>query len=145
MDQAPSRRPSIWRFSLRELMLLMLAAAAFFGWGALLVRHFWFFKPTPFFTSNESWQGDVIAIYEELGEPAFTTAPGTTMHSEGSSAVQRTIVVRLPLPPEKRAAFLKAMQQHARDKLTKAGCHSAGECSGSGSLGSDVVLGYTLG
>ena len=82
---------------------------------------------------------------QELGEPAFTTAPGTTMYSEGSSAVQRTMVFRIPLPPEQRAAFLRAMQNHVREKLSQAGCHAAGESSGSGAIGSDAVLGYTLG
>ena len=124
---------------------MTLAAGAFLGWGTLLVRHFWFFKPTPFFISNENLQQDVIAIFHELGEPAFTDAPGTTMRSEGSSAVQRTMVFRIPLPPEQRAAFLRAMQKRVREKLSQAGCHARGEASGSGTIGSDAVLGYTFG
>src|SRR5205823_6614313 len=131
MEEVQTARRSGWRFSLRELLLFMLAAAAFIGWGTLMYRS-GRLKPTPFFEENENWRQDVIAIYQELGEPPFNGAAGTIMHSEGSSFVQRTMVFRIPLAPEKQGAFLIALKKRVLEKLAKAGCKSAGGASGSG-------------
>jgi hypothetical protein len=143
MNGTSQLRRSIWRFSLRELLLLMFAAAALIGWGTLLYRSQQL-SPTRFFTDNESWQQDVIAVYQELGEPPFTSNAGSIMHSEGTSAVQRTIVYRIPLSLEKQRAFLMAFQKRVREKLSKAGCTLAGESSGSGA-NDVVVIGYQRG
>src|SRR5262245_30069189 len=101
MDQARLARKSFWRFSLRELLLLMLAAGAVIGWATVLYRSQQL-KPTPFFENNENWGNDVLQIFQNLGEPPFQNVPGTVMHSEGPGSVQRTYVFRLPLPPAKK-------------------------------------------
>jgi hypothetical protein len=143
MDSAPICRHSFWRFSLRELLLLMLAAAAFMGWGTLLYRS-QRLKPSSFFTENETWQQEITAIYQELNEPPFTRAAGTMMHSQGATAAQRTMIFQIPLPAEKQGSFLTALEKRVREKLTKAGCKSSGGASGSGS--NDVtILGYQHG
>src|SRR4029079_15416884 len=113
MNQARPARKSMWRFSLRELLLVMLAAAALIGWATVLYRSREL-KPTPFFIKHENWRQDVIEVFQELGEPTFNSAAGTTMHSEGSSAVQRTMVFRLPLSPDKQSEFLTAFQKRVR-------------------------------
>src|SRR5438067_13205881 len=107
MDQTLPSRKAFWRFSLRELMLLMLTAGALIGWATVLYRS-QRLKPTPFFANNESWRNDVLQIFQDLGEPPFKDAPGTMMHSEGSGSVQRTVVFRIPLPPAKKSEFLSA-------------------------------------
>ena len=98
MNQQPSIRRSFWRFSLCELMLLMLAAGAMIGWATVLYRS-QRLKPTPFFVNNENWRNDVVQIFQDLGEPPFKDVPGTIMHSDGPGSVQRTMVFRVPLPP----------------------------------------------
>jgi hypothetical protein len=101
MNESLGKRRSVWRFSLRELLLLMLAAGAVIGWATVLYRSLQL-KPTPFFEKNESWRNDVLQIFQDLGEPSIQNVPGTMMHSEGPGSVQRTIVFRIPLPPAKK-------------------------------------------
>jgi hypothetical protein len=145
MEQTSAARPSIWRFSLRELLLVMLAAGAMLGWGVTLIPHLWFFKSSPFFAGNESWHAEVASIYEELGEPPFTGAAGTMMHCETSSSAQRTFIFQLPLSAGKQQAFLSALKNRVREKVRQAGCKWAGEAGGSGANAVDSVLGYTYG
>jgi hypothetical protein len=145
MDQPLPKRTSFWRFSLRELMLLMLAAGAMIGWATVLYRSQQL-KPTPFFENNESWQNDVLLIFQELGEPPFKDVPGTIMHSEGPGSVQRTLVFRIPLPPAKKDPFLRALVTKVREKMKKEGCSHSGESSSSSGNVNDVhVLGYSRG
>jgi hypothetical protein len=144
MDQARPARRSFWRFSLRELLLLMLAAGALIGWATVLYRSQQL-KPTPFFENNEDWGNDVLRIFQDLGEPPFQNVPGTMMHSEGPGCVQRTIVFRIPLPAAKTGEFLDKLRARAREKMKKEGCSSSGE-SGSSSPDNNVsVLGYSRG
>jgi hypothetical protein len=49
MDQGVSLRRSFWRFSLRELVLLLLALGALFGWCRALYERYRPFHPTPFY------------------------------------------------------------------------------------------------
>ena len=144
MNDKSTVRRSAWRFSLRELLLMMLAAAAFIGWGALLYRT-GRLRPTPFFTKNESWRQDILAIYQELGEPPFTGAWGTTMHSEGTSFVQRTIIFRVPLSPTKKPLLLQALVDKVREQFKKEGCRNTGQSGGSSSNTNVSVLGYEHG
>jgi hypothetical protein len=141
MNDKPAVRQSAWRFSLRELLLLMLAAAAFIGWGTLLYRSARL-RPTPFFTNYESWRQDMLAIYEELGETPFTGASPTMMHSEAASAVQRTIVFRVPLSPQKKSRLLQALVAKVRERFKKDGCRNTGQSGGSSSNAAVSVLGY---
>src|SRR5262245_51574636 len=108
MERARQTRGRWWRFTLRELLLLMLAVAAFLGWGGLLYQQFRTFEPTPFFTNNESWARDIREICEELGETGVKQASGSSTKSVGTLAVSRTTVCTIPLPPAKRTQFLHA-------------------------------------
>src|ERR1044072_9214548 len=100
-DVSPARR-SFWRFSLRELLLLMVAVAAFLGWGGLLYQQYRAFEPTPFFANNQTWQQDVVAIYRQLGDDAFQRASGSTTECNGTASASRTFVYNIPLPPTQR-------------------------------------------
>jgi hypothetical protein len=128
----PKQQQTWWRFSLRELLLFMLAAAAFLGWGGLLYEQFRTFGPTPFFENNETWQQDVRAIYEELGEAGAGQASGSSTKTQGTSAVSRTMVYRMPLAPAKRTLFLDAFEARVRTKLAAEGCRIGGGGSGNG-------------
>jgi len=128
----------MWRFSLRELLLVMLAAAAFLGWAAVLYRS-GRLKPTKFFAENETWQTEVAAVLQELGEPSFSGGAGTTMHSEGTAANQRTFVFRIALPEDKIGSFIGLFMKRARSKLAAAGCKVAGEAAGSGANHVQVI------
>ncbi len=121
----------------------MLAAAGFIGWGAQVYRS-GRLKPTPFFTKNENWQQDIVAILEKLGEPPYSETAVAITHSAGSSAVQRTMVYHISLTPEKERAFLRALQERMREKFLKAGCKVAGEGSGAG-VNDILILGYSQG
>jgi hypothetical protein len=140
MEQMPKTGRYALRFSLRELLLLMLAAAAFIAWAALAYRS-GRLKPTKFFTENETWETEVAAVLQELGEPSFSGAAGTTMHSEGTAANQRTFVFRIPLPEAKIDGFIGLFVKRVRSKLTAAGCKLAGGAAGSGANHVNV-LGY---
>jgi hypothetical protein len=134
-------RRSSWRFSLRELLLVMLAAAAFIGWGTLLYRTARL-RPTPFFTNSESLRQDLVVIYQELGEPTLTGAWPTMMHSEGTAAVQRTMIFRVPLSPKKKSQLLQALVAKVRERFKKEGCRNTGQSGGSSSNVAVSVLGY---
>jgi len=122
----------------------MLAAGAMIGWATVLYRS-QRLKPTPFFVNNENWRNDVLLIFQELGEPPFKDVPGTMMHSESSSDVQRTFVFRIPLPPEKRGAFLASLVAKIREKMKKEGCRNTGESGSSMNDNNVSVLGYSHG
>ena len=144
MNDNSTRRQSAWRFTFRELILLMLAAAAFLGWGTLLVQRFQRFEPTPFFSYNESWIFDVRRAYEEVGETDFEDLAGSMMNSAGSAVAERTMVFRLSLPPEKKHNFLAALQKKVQERLAARSCQIVGTAAGSGN--SDVaILGYRRG
>jgi hypothetical protein len=135
MQDSSTVRRSSWRFSLRELLLLMLGVAAFLGWGTLLYQSRRL-KPTPFFASHPTWQQQVVEIFQDLGEPAFVEAPGTMTYSEGPSSVQRTMVFKIPLAASQKEAFLRALVAKVREAMKRDGCQNTGE---SGSTMSNVV------
>jgi hypothetical protein len=121
----------------------MVAAAALIGWATVVYRS-QRLRPSRFFQENENWQAEVAAVFQELGEPAFTGAAGTVMHSEGTAANQRTFVAHLPLPHDKIGSFLALFVKQIRTRVTAAGCKTAGEAAGIGA-GHAQVIGYTSG
>jgi hypothetical protein len=138
MDQTPVVRPSIWRFSLRELFLLTLAAGALLGWGTVLFPHyFWRFQPTTFFMNDEGlpkyaagWETDIKRICAELGEPVPERVVRTITNNDGSTAARRTMYFRFSLPTSKRKAFTDAFEARARERLKAAGCTPGGAAYG---------------
>ncbi|HMC12597.1 MAG TPA: hypothetical protein VKH44_14960, partial [Pirellulaceae bacterium] len=119
-------------------LLVMLAIAAFLGWGTMAYRHRRF-EPTPFYSNNETWQPDVRAIYEELGEPGFDEAAGSVTYSGGASAVRRSFYFRIPLSPSNRQPFLDAFENRVREKMKAEGCRIEGAAGGAGSSGVRIV------
>src|SRR2546423_3921420 len=55
MNEAPFSRRRWLRFSLRELLLLMLAVAGFVAWGGLLYETHQPFRASEFYLENMDW------------------------------------------------------------------------------------------
>ena len=88
MDNAPHPRRSPWRFSLRELLLLMLAIAAFLGWGRAIYQRYKPFVPTPF-ASKLDLHADIRDIRKELGEEPGNWGRSSTRGSSGFYRYER--------------------------------------------------------
>jgi len=144
MDAPSPVRRSVWRFSLRELLLLMIAVAAFLGWGGLLYQQYRSFEPSPFFANNQTWKQDVIAVCQELGEETGIQLGVSSIESTGTAAVTRTIVHRVPasLP---RAAVLDALVKRALVKMAADDCRTGSNGSGSDEKTSSRVFLYERG
>ncbi|HEY2414169.1 MAG TPA: hypothetical protein VGI40_18135 [Pirellulaceae bacterium] len=144
MDQTLQLRPSIWRFSLRELLLVTLAVAAFLGWGSLLYQQYHAFVPTSFFVDNSDWSDDIVAILNALGLPEARINAKAESYGNGPSAAHRTIEQKLPLTKANCAAFLDEFQQRVLEKLSADNCRVRQTVGGGGS--SDVrTVGYLRG
>jgi hypothetical protein len=144
-DKRPATRRSRWRFSLRELLLAMLAVAAFLGWGGLLYQQFQFFEPTAFFTGCPDLRAEVIAALQHAGVDNPRILPNPITHSEGRSAAHRTIVYYLPLSDSNRTAFAQNFQKQLRDRLSENGCKMQGNSSGNSNANEAFIFGYRCG
>jgi hypothetical protein len=133
VDAAVNYRRSVWRFSLRELLLLMLALGAMFGWGAALSERYQRIRPTEFYSRYANWRVDIEAILKDingnedvrLGSPAMT-------YCEGPSAVHRTEIYDFRLQSDRQFEFHTAVVEHFREALAKEGCQEEGGVSGVG-------------
>jgi hypothetical protein len=152
MDQAAQSRRIWWRFSLRELLLVMLTVGAVLGWASLLYQQYNEFEPTDFFIDNSNWSDEVSEVLSalEMAKPGYGAR--TESYGNGPSACHRIIHHKLPLPngsPRfsnvKRLAFLDAFQQQVQDKLAKGNCTVKQSVGGSIGDGDARVLGYRRG
>src|SRR5262245_15430722 len=111
MDQAPEPRFRWWRFSLRELLLVMVATGAFSGWGVLLYERFQRFEPTAFYLERIEWQHESIApALRDVGEEATVHLACTSTQTLGPSAAQSTTAYRIRLSAANNGAFIQALE-----------------------------------
>src|SRR5947208_665722 len=103
MKQSPPNQGRWWRFSLRELLLLMLAAGAFIGWGVLLYERSQPYEPSGLFKYLPYWRGQIDLALEDVGQtrPTPGDLPFTVTHARGPS-VHHTESYSFFLPEEKR-------------------------------------------
>jgi hypothetical protein len=133
VDAAVNYWRSFWRFSLRELLLCMLALGAMFGWGATLFERYQRIRPTEFYSRYANWRVDIEAILKDingngdvrLGSPAMT-------YCEGPSAVHRTEIYDFRLLSDRKFEFYSAVVEHFREALAKESCQEDGGVSGAG-------------
>jgi hypothetical protein len=140
MEQTSAARRSLWRFSLRELLLVMLAAGAFIGWGVLLHERSQRFQPSTFYDESPFWRGEVAAAREDAGESGSLAIPFAVTHADGPSAHHSESYV-IPLDVANHDAFLNAFRSRVRKRLTEAGCKVHGGAESSGE--SQVAFIYT--
>src|SRR4051794_14710637 len=140
MDQAPRPRSAWWGFSLRELMLVMLAAGALIGWAGLLYERSQRFQPSTLYDESPFWRGEVAASREDAGESGSLAIPFVVTHADGPSAHRNESYV-IPLNVANHDAFLNAFRSRVRKRLTEAGCKVHGGAESSGE--SQVAFIYT--
>jgi hypothetical protein len=143
-EQGPTAvRRRWWRFSLRELMLVMLAVAGFVAWGVLLYERSQRFQPSAFFESAPAWRDDIRAALKEIGEPGSASMPFAVTTAGGPSA-HLSESYSFPLAAANSATFHKAFRLQVRSRLTGAGCKILGEGQGSSGSSQVAVLSYRL-
>lgn len=129
MDQAASARKSFWRFSLRELFLLMLVVAAFLGWGTTFF-HYYFGRYTPSSIVDRNqvgdWESDIYETCAALGELVPEHIGRTVTTNGGTWAAQQTMYFRFPLPAGRRKAFMDDYLNRVQARLKAAGCTGFG-------------------
>jgi len=140
MEQTSAIRRSAWRFSLRELLLVMLAAGAFIGWGVLLYERSQRFQASTLYEQSPFWRGEIAAASEDAGESGSLAIPFVVTHADGPSAHRSESYV-IPLNAANHDAFLNAFRSRVRQRLIEAGCKVHGGAESSGD--SQVTFVYT--
>jgi hypothetical protein len=126
MDQASPPRRSSWRFSLRELLLVMLVIGAFLGWGQSLYRRYQGITPTPmagYFA--EDFGKDVAAALTRQGATVPDYSLGIGAGSTGPTSRHSELIAELVLPNGQTAAFVDALFQRVRSRITQLGCQES--------------------
>ena len=145
MNQARELRRRWWRFSLRELLLVMLAVAGFLGWGALLYESYQRFEPTPFYLESMDWREAVAAALEEVGEKSPPSSDFASTQIWGRSADQCTMAYRFRLDSAKNVAFYQALRSRIRGRMTAAGCVLGGSAESNSGASQAMAVTYRLG
>jgi hypothetical protein len=124
----PARRPTadfpIWRFSIRELLLLTAAVAAFLAWAGLFYQRHKPYQRTK--VPDEIGRLEVLLeISRSLGHKTSTTSSGGSGKSDMYST-GRTFDISLDLPRELRGQFMEAYLEHVRKVLAQHATSSTG-------------------
>jgi hypothetical protein len=140
---AATLRASWWRFSLRELLLAMLAIGAFSGWGVLLYERFQRFEPTDFYLKQSDWQQESIAAArKETGETESSDLGWTSTNTWGPSAVESTTAYRVRISKAHNDAFVQALEARISDRLTTSGCQMRGFAGSDSGHNQALIVGY---
>lgn len=106
-----------WRFSIRELLLLTTAVAAFLAWAGLFYQRHKPYQRTK--VPDEIGRLEVLLeISRSLGHPTSTTSSGGSGKSDMYST-SRTFDITLDLPDELRGPFMEAYLAHVRKILAE--------------------------
>ena len=137
-DPSPPRR-SLWRFSLREMLLLMVAIAAFLGWGrAVYQQRPRPYSPTPFLRQLDLYR-EMTAIREELKDNDFLWQPGSgSGASSDGDGTELELHYSFALKPANRNAFMSKLRQRLHAKLLASDCKFHGH--GIGAAGTNPTF-----
>jgi len=117
-ESAPARRRGAWwRFSIRELLLLTAAVAAFLAWAGLLFQRSLPFQRTTIPDTVGDFQ-NIRAICTKLGHrPASYSSGGGG--SSNMYATIRSYDCQVDLPAKLRGQFMANYREHIRATLAK--------------------------
>ncbi|HEY2414170.1 MAG TPA: hypothetical protein VGI40_18140 [Pirellulaceae bacterium] len=123
---------SLWRFSLRELLLLMLVAAAILGWGRAIYQKYSRFSATPFSDYFvRQMLGDLREVCKVIAGADVTLQDTRTQGSSGENGIHRRISAELPLAPEQEDAFWDEVIDRIHQRIEENG----------GTVGNSSILG----
>jgi hypothetical protein len=143
-DKRPAARRSWWRFSLRELLLVMLVVAGFLGWAVLLFESYRPFSPTQFYRESNDWREDIAAALQEIGEQPPRSSGFAATQTRGRWADQHTVAHRFRLPSEQSGAFFRAFRSRIRNRLTAAGCTLGSSAESNSGVSQAMAITYRL-
>ncbi|HZN33662.1 MAG TPA: hypothetical protein VFB80_07575 [Pirellulaceae bacterium] len=117
-ESAPARRRGAWwRFSIRELLLLTAAVAAFLAWAGLLYQRSLPYQRTTIPDTIGNFQ-DVRTICAKIGHrPASYSSGGGG--SSNMYATIRSYDCQVDLPAKLRGQFMADYREHIRATLAK--------------------------
>jgi hypothetical protein len=124
MVQAAPPRRSLWRFSLREMLLAMLVIGALLGFGHSLYRRYQDITPTPlveYFGSGGFGQ-DVAAALQKQGANVPENALGLGAGATGPASRHGELSAELALPSGQTAAFVDDLMARVGKQILKSGC-----------------------
>jgi hypothetical protein len=121
MDQPPAPRRSFWRFSLRELLLLMLAIGAFLGWGRVLYQHYRPYRPTGVVHAL-NMPAKIDAIRKQIGETDFSYFSSSGGGGGDLRTTDSTGNYVFPLSAANYDAFTERLAAHATSSIESTGC-----------------------
>ena len=141
MNEVPSSRRRWLSFSLRELLLLMLALVGFIAWGGLLYESYQPFRASEFYLENMDWRDDIAAALTDIGEEPRSGGFAATQNW-GRSANQSTVGYRIRLPSSKSGAFIQALKSRIRSRMTAAGCTLGGGAESNSGVSQMIAITY---
>src|SRR5262245_29407244 len=120
-EPALPRRP-YWRFSLRELLLLVLAIAAILGWGQSIYQRFKPLEATALVRNFELGK-EIAFVRQQLGEtgPDFASVGEFSAGSVGPSQY-RTAECNVLLASDDLSMFMTALLSQFFEKIRENDC-----------------------
>ena len=141
-DTSPVR--SRWRFSLRELLLVVVAVAAVLGW---LRATFWRepFRSTPLATTLDLGK-EIDDARVESGETTWSGLTGGASDRGNAQTVEKSLHFRFPLAAKHLDPFAERLTHRLKNRIGESGCevHSV-SVSSSGDDLHEVHYGYRQG
>ncbi|HEX5104397.1 MAG TPA: hypothetical protein VFV87_11330 [Pirellulaceae bacterium] len=110
-------RPSPWRFSIREIMLLTAAVAGFLAWANLAYQRSRPYRRTPIPDTVGRFD-DIQRICTEIGHRASSLSSGGGGSGDPYTTT-RTYECRIDLPKPLRPEFMKRYRERLRAMLDK--------------------------
>jgi hypothetical protein len=148
MSDASNSQRSFWRFSLRELMLVMLTTAAVLGWGRAVYQKYGRFSPTPFSDYFfRRLRDDIGAVSVDLGgkPPIVVSGLFGQKNADERIGIHREIWIDVPLASPQEDSFLDELLDRIPKRIHWSGCNVA-SCGVSGNMnGPDLYFHYRRG